>query len=224
MPSVEEDIREWLRKRALHTGLAYVATAVVAFFIGLVVCAVTYMVICGVLFLTLANLFVTDPNWVMIIGFIVLVLLFIGNARADRSYYDKLSFTSGSTSSPIWAIPRVGSNINPLAPDSFRSFVKIICSVLFIGPHLVTSSVQLVLKAVRLQRRDFDACASILLVLLEERKRLPYAELHHRLPGLNPVEALEELKQVDGVLFLESDPPGVVLSSEMRAKLKEFRE
>ena len=224
MPSLEDDIREWLRKRSRQTGLGYVATAVAAFLIGFVVCTVTYMVIYGLLFCIMASFFMPDPNWVMIVGFIILVLLFIENARADRSYYDKLSFTSGSASSRIWWIPRVGSNINPLAPDSFRSIVKVICSVLFIGPHLVTSSVQLVLKAARLQRTNFDVCASILLVLLEERKRLPYTELHHRLPGLNPVKALEELKRVDGVLFLEVDPPGVALSSNLRAELKEFRE
>ena len=43
-----------------------------------------------------------------------------------------------------------------------------------------------------------------------------------RLTGLNPVRVFDDLRLIDGVLFLANDPPGLTLLPELRTELTQL--
>lgn len=160
---------------------------------------------------------------------LILVLLFIGNARTDRSYLESYSFTTGTTSNKIVTIdvPGVGagSNVNPLAPDTAHSYVKMIVSLLYTGPRTLTAAYRLCARALRMRALDIEACAAVIAFLKTKDARVEFKEACQSIPkGKNVSEVLEQLREFDGIMFLtSSEPAGLSLTSEFRKELRGAR-
>jgi hypothetical protein len=156
-------------------------------------------------------------------GFVL--LLFIGNATTDRGYLESYSFTTGTSSDRVVTIdiPGVvsGSTLNPLAPDSAHSYVKMITLVLYTGPRLVSNAFQLWRRAGRLRGIDQEACAAVLAFLAASDSKVPFAEVATVIPrGHDVAVVLEQLHEIDGVLFLKAEPAGLSLLSDFRDELR----
>ena len=149
---------------------------------------------------------------------LLLPLLFWGNSRTDAEYLSEYSVTTGTASDQVvvFYLPRIGvvSNVNPLAPDTFHTMVKIVTDALYFGPRLVMMGCRMIRKAVRLGRLDVSRCATVIKLLNDMGHRLSFQEIVNAVPGLNPVAVFPQLRDIDGVLFLESEPPGLSLSSD----------
>jgi len=119
-------------------------------------------------------------------------------------------------------VPGVGpaGNINPLAPDTVHSFIKILTAVLYIGPRAVNLSIRLFAKAKHLKAMDLDGCAAVIALLFSRDGRWTYQELEKQLPGLPWNLILYQLQDVDGILFHASEPPGLSLADRLRDELK----
>jgi hypothetical protein len=112
------------------------------------------------------------------------------------------------------------TNVANLAEFEVRSVAAVCNAVLCAGGKLLISGVRSFRRFRRLGRLEVDGCARVLGVLAVQSKRTAYTDLVARLPGLDPVKAFEDLRYIDGVLFLVNDPPGLTLQPELRDELR----
>jgi hypothetical protein len=177
----------------------------------------------------LVSLFALGPwlgyrHWaISATGFIVVPLLFWGNARTSQEYLEEYSVTVGTVSQTVvtFDLPGVGlvSNVNPLAPETVNAWAKIITGFLYSGPRVVAYAWRLFQKSRRFRHFDIEGCAAVLTLLSMARSRVSFQEIVDGIEGLNPVEVFPQMQEIEGVLFLKSDPPGLSLSQELRQTL-----
>ena len=70
-----------------------------------------------------------------------------------------------------------------------------------------------------LPRMDIESCAKILLIVLNKGSRVSFTELAQLVPECNSVKVFPQLRDIAGVVFLESEPSGISLTSDLRAEL-----
>lgn len=219
----DDSVERWLagqitteRRNALGMSVAGAIGGAVAL---LVTFSVTYA---SVWFISFA--FLSVSSWVCLgITAALMIALFVGNLTTAREYLESYSFTTGTASDKIvsFEVPKVGhvSTINPIAPDSAHSYLKMLVSVLFTAPRLVMGAIHNFKRSRRLAGLDVGGCAAILSRLLESDHRVALTEIAADLPAL-PLEALfPQLAEVSGVLFLKSPPPGLSLSTDLRREI-----
>jgi hypothetical protein len=192
--------------------------------LGAVVLFVTFWVVYLVIYLGFDWIFHMSHTVRLWVSAGFMLLLFIGNATTDREYLETYSFTPGTSSDKVVHIdiPGVvsGSTVNPLAPDSAHSYVKIITSVLYGGPRLVSNAWQLLRRVQRLRGLDRDACTAVLALLAASDGKVPFTEIASAIPrGHDVATVLERLRDIDGVLFLKAEPAGLSLLSDFREEL-----
>jgi hypothetical protein len=84
---------------------------------------------------------------------------------------------------------------------------------------LVLGSLSKLRRFRRLRRIDVGGCARVIALLHAAVKRQSFSEIVERLPGLNPVNVFDDLRYIDGVLFLSREPSGLMLDTEVRSEL-----
>jgi hypothetical protein len=219
--AVESWLQDQNRTNATSSLLEGIARLVGAAF----VLFVTYWVIYVIIYLGFEWIWPHSHEVRLIIAGVVLVLLFIGNATTDRQYLEDLSFTTGTAESePVTIyVPTVGygSTINPLAPDSAHSYVKVITRVLFVGPRLATDAFRAFRRSRGLSRMDTEACAAVLTVLAEEDGPVPSEQIVPAIPrGHDPEQVLHDLVRIDGVRLETEEIVGLSLAPLLRAELR----
>ena len=72
---------------------------------------------------------------------------------------------------------------------------------------------------------DVDGCAAVLALLATREDRVTLPEAFAAVPsGHDPELVLRQLAELDGVLFLKSEPAGLALTSDLRPKLSRLAE
>ncbi len=165
-------------------------------------------------------------HWVhSILGLAVIPALFWGNARTSREYLSEYSVTTGTASDQVvnfW-LPGVGlgSNVNPLAPDTIHAGVKIITDCLYSGPRVVVSAFRTMAKANRLRRLDVGNCGAVLTLLFAAGRKLGFQEITDALgEGFDPAWVFPQMTDLDGVLYLKAEPAGLTLTQELRDAIR----
>lgn len=99
------------------------------------------------------------------VGWLILPLLFWGNARTSREYLSNYSVSVGTSPDTVvnFYVPGIGmtSNVNPLAPDTIHTGVKMITDCLFCGPRVVVSAIKTLGKAKRIRHLDVEPCGAV---------------------------------------------------------------
>ncbi len=178
------------------------------------------------IFLFIVSIYVTG-NWMPYFGWwihpiiatIAIPLLFVGNARISQETLGKYEMTTGTATDKVVVVPGFGSNVNPLAPSSIISVFKMLGAVLFCGPRVTVWSFKQIGKVFRLLSLDIPGCAAVLTVLYDAGQRMSYHNISESIDGLNPVRVFKQLRLLDGVVFLQSDPPGISLGTNLRKEL-----
>jgi hypothetical protein len=209
-----------LRKRAAMNLLGGLATLLAGLGVLVVTWAAVYMV----------SIFILGPwigyhHWIYsIAGLVFIPALFWGNSRTSREYLSEYSVSVGTVSQTVvnFYLPGVGvvSNINPLAPETVHTGLKMITDCLYCGPRVVVAAFKMFAKSGRLRRFDSVGCASVLTVLLAVGRKMSFQEVVDSIEGLNPVTVFPQLQELGGVLFLQADPPGLKLSQELAETLR----
>ena len=203
----------WRTKELIYAILG----AVVGFILGIVLLIGAWM------FIFIISIYVAG-NWMPYFGYwiypliatLAIPLLFIGNAYISQENLGKYEMTTGTATDKVVTIPGFGSNVNPLAPNSIISAFKIIAAVLFCGPRVTVWSFRQIVRLSRLLPLDIPGCAAVLSVLYDAGQRMSYHDISESIAGLNPVRVFNQLRLIDGVLFLQSDPPGLSLGTDLR--------
>jgi hypothetical protein len=153
----------------------------------------------------------------------MMIALFVGNLTTSREYLESYSFTTGTASDVIvsFDVPQMGhlSNINPIAPDSAHSFLKMFTSILYTGPRMIMGAIHNVRRWKRLGRMDIDGCAELLALLLERGKKVALTDVAAALPGRPLALLFPQLAEIRGVLFLKSGEAGLSLSTDLRQEI-----
>ena len=212
-PGESRDIEPWLLRRSRRDCLLACAAGLLAAIAGLLVCLLTYWASYCVIWLSVNWLFPHSHETRLIAAGAVMLLLFICNARADRQHLGEHSFTTGTASDEIVMTASGRSNINPLAPDSAHSFVKILSLTVLAGPHLLTLASRSARRAWRLWKLDVASCATALATLARERSGMAVSDVAE-------AGVLEQLEELRGVVPLGADKSSLTLTDDLRRELR----
>ena len=97
--------------------------------------------------------------------------------------------------------------------------LKDIEDIIYAGPRLLLASVGFIDEIIRKLRLDVMACARIFQVLLSRNSRVSFAELASRTGIAHSFKIFPQLREIEGVVFLSAEPPGLSLTSDLRAEL-----
>jgi len=84
---------------------------------------------------------------------------------------------------------------------------------------VVTAAIRLFGKCARLRRIDIEGCGAILSALFAARHKVSFQEIVNAIPWINPVTVFPQLHDINGIIFLAADPPGLTLSKEIREEI-----
>lgn len=148
-----------------------------------------------------------------------LVLLFIANKVTDREQlteYEVESMDGGPVRT--FYLPHIGivSNLNPFSSANAQAFVKILADLVLTGPRLVTVAWQTFKRSGRLRQADVSTLAHVFTLLLSAGKRVSLAEILPQLGHCDPSQVFRQLAEIEGVVFLNSPPPGISLTADLR--------
>jgi hypothetical protein len=106
-----------------------------------------------------------------------------------------------------------------LAMERPMLVLSYVLEVLFAGPRLLELGIRRIARARRLRRLDVAAAAAVLSDLLAHDHRRAFADLEGAHPDLEVERVARQLRDVEGVLQLRSEPPGLALRSDLRRDL-----
>ena len=153
------------------------------------------------------------------ISVVVMALLFVANAFTDREKLAEYRVES-MDGEPVrtFYIPHVGivSNLNPFSAANAEAFVKIMADLVLTGPRLVNAAWHTFKRSQRLRRMDAPLLAFVFTLLLSAGKRVSLAEILPQLGHCDPSEIFRQLSEIEGVVLLNTPPPGISLTADLR--------
>jgi len=217
-----EDTLQWLSTHKTRLLIQWAAGAFFGLLLSLALLAFAWGFVYAVCVLIFQSWPVSFVNKVAFITATTSIpCLFVGSmlVRQEKLSPEKDCVTTGTVTDEIISDGFGHSNINPIAPNTVITIVKVLLDFLFCGPRLVFGSFRLVVRIMRLVKLDVLGCATIITHLYNSNRRLSYEDL---LPVTGVAEhkrVLQDLKLLDAVLSLQSQPQGLVLRSEFRQTL-----
>ena len=219
-------VQTWLYK-TIRAALAWNLVAMAGCVLGgLVILYVSFWVTYGVIWFVSHGFYPLRHDTILLITAAFMTLVVIVGARQNWEDLDplqrgvRLAKDMDITLTPY---TRYGMsyNTNAVKAGAFevRSMASVINYVLCGGVKLLLGSVGKLCEVRRLKAVDVAGCARILLLLQMAPGRHSFEDIVGKLPGLNPVKAFEDLRHVDGVVFLSSEPAGLTLLPELREEL-----
>ena len=99
-----------------------------------------------------------------------------------------------------------------------RSMANVVNYILCGGAILLVGALTRLREFRRLQGIDVAGCARVIALLHGAGRSQSFTDIVEKLPGLNPVKVFEDLRSIEGVLFLSSDP-GLTLHPDLKSDL-----
>lgn len=122
-----------------------------------------------------------------------------------------------------WPLPQTASSrtIQVETMPWLRNFVSsFVLDLLLCGPRCALFGWATLRRACRLCCFDVATCSSILSLLLQRGRRVPFAELTNLAPQILSRRILVQMHDIEGVVFLTEDPLGLSLTSDLREELR----
>jgi hypothetical protein len=219
-------LQHWLRKKAAADAAHHFLFALLLFLVGAVLLAVTFLFACVALWVVLngAGSALSEILWnrplhlslavIVIVSALFVVALFFESARVSREYLTRLSRRERW---PSRSSDRTGGFVNLLVYSDISS--RLIADALFTGPRLVTGAWSCLRKAGRLSRLNVEDCSRVLALLFSRSSRCSLADLAQLSDVRDSGKAASRLRDINGVLLVQLDPPGLTLTAELRQEL-----
>jgi hypothetical protein len=150
-----------------------------------------------------------DPRKCLWITLAVLPCLFIGNRLAPRRNLMEERMSAGPETS--------------LTGHYFarrEALGLLFLWIVFTGPRLFNWAADSFREAKRSQQMDVLSCAAVLWMLISSPRKVPFEDIQRDLEWLNWETVLPDLKRMPGVLFLQSPPTGLSLTTELRESIR----
>jgi predicted RNA-binding Zn-ribbon protein involved in translation (DUF1610 family) len=210
-------VKVWLVKRKATESVAGFAVGTLLLLAGLVVLVATCWLVAKLALLSLASAAALTNHFAgtnlavhattgRLLALMATsgVLLFVSNARLDRERL--FDFTKVS-----WNAKSLPVNI-PLA------MWNAVVDLLVAGPRMVAGGVLKLAAGFHWLVLDIDVCAPVLEQLLAREQRVTVEEIKSRIPRFEVLVTIDQLRLIEGVVFLES-PAGFVLTTNLRREL-----
>lgn len=221
-----EVVKAWLRRRNRAAMGWNLAGAVGLMLAGVVVLYVSFWVCYGVIWFV-SSPFLPVSHGVRLLlsaGFILLVV--VVGARQNWEDIDplrqqvRMAKDMDITFSPFNQYG-VSLKTDAVKAGAFevRSIAAVCNAVLCGGAKLLIGGVRSLRRFWRLRSLEVDGCARVLALLAAQGRRQSFTEIVQKIPGLNPVRTFDDLRYVEGVLFLSNEPPGLTLHPDLKAEL-----
>lgn len=220
-----DDTKEWLRARKTRLLVQWTAGALFGLLLSLALLACAWgfaYAACVLIYHSWPVAFVDRTAFIVATASIP--CLFLGNVliRQEELSPGKNCLTTGTVTDDIISDGLGRSNINPLAPNTVITIMKVLLDVLFCGPRLVFGSFRLAARALRLSKLDVPRCAAVITLLYNSAHRLAHEDIMQVTAISRYASLLQDLMLLDAVLILESEPKGLALRSEFREALETF--
>jgi hypothetical protein len=215
MQQKSDAINMWLKKHVQTSAQVNFLVGSLCIAASLALFAISFFVLYGLVGVLFGFILPQSETLRMLLAAAGIGVLFIGNA------FFKPAFTSTEVKIGNVTIPGAKSNAD-VAPDTFQTFVKLATNVAFCGPKVFLAGCGMITKSKRIKQMDYEGCVCVLSVLLVSKTRVPYAEIKNKIPKLDTLAVFAQMEDIDGVLFLDTDPPGLSLSENLRRELSIF--
>lgn len=219
-------IERWLRRQTLLEALLNVPVGAICLLASLVALA---FVTGGVFFISLvifkvgaafvkSNFDYNLRNWTffcsVFCGLFVL-WLFVSHYRRNAEYLRFSKYRTGKVN-----VSGAGfSGALHILLSGPRGEDGIFKQFLYTAPQWFISAISMFYKSVTLLRMDIPSCAKILIILFETGSRVSLADLARMMPDCNAPKIFPQLRDVAGVIFLQNEPSGISITSDLRAEL-----
>lgn len=164
----------------------------------------------------LARLFTHDrsynpgnPTTCLWITLAVLPLMFMGNRLVPRRNLMEERMSEGPADS-----------IAGYVVERRVALLYFFMWILFAGPRLFDWAFSSFREIKSWKEMDTHSCAAVLWLLLTRPRKVPYEDIRQQLDWLDLDATLEQLKQIPGILFLQTPPPGLGLTQEFRDEVR----
>lgn len=220
----DERVQIWLEKKLAREARQHVVLALILLVGATAVLAVTFAGAYTMSFFVFWRLFRFQVGVCFWFAAAVIVLLLIVNAFTDHeklTEYEVETLDGGPVQT--FYLPQVGivSNLNPFSAANAQAQVKILADLVLTGPRLVTAAWQTFKRSGRLRHMDVPVLAFVFTRLLSAGKRVSLAEILPQLGHCDPSLVFQQLHEIEGVVFLNSPPPGISLTADIRAEFFE---
>jgi hypothetical protein len=146
---------------------------------------------------------------------VFLIWLFLSHYRRNAEYLRYAKFRTAKVHVSDAGFARA-LNILLSGPRGDDGIFK---QMLYTGPQWFISAISMFYKSVTLLQMDIASCAKILVIVLNKGSRVSFTELARLVPECDVVKIFPQLRDIAGVVFLESEPSGISLTSDLRAEL-----
>ncbi len=143
-----------------------------------------------------------------------LVWLFVSHFRRNADFFHQSRFRTSKVHVSNAGLSRA---LNVLLAGP-RSEDGLFVRMLYTGPQWFASAISMFYKSVTLLGMDISSCAKILAIVMQKGARVSFAELAQLAPECNGVKVFPQLRDIAGVIFLQNEPCGISLTSELRAE------
>lgn len=155
----------------------------------------------------------------------ILAILFVWQFTIGRAHREEWHFSGKPTGAADVAIRVItGSPFASFAldPAAGMMFVRMLSTLVLCGPRFCVLAWDLVKRGRRLQRMNVPGCAAVLTILVKRQSRVSIEELLRELPRENLAEILPQLADIDGVVFLSTDPPGLTVAPRLQEEVQQW--
>jgi hypothetical protein len=224
-----EPVKVWLKRTLNGAMLRSALGSGASLLAGLLVLYLSFWASYAVIWFISHSFFPLRHHTILLIAAAFMTLVVIVGARQNREQLDPLerqvqmAREMGITLTP-WTRYGMSYSTNAVSAGVFevRSLAATINYILCGGVLLLFGSVRSIRRFRRLKAVEMDGCARVINLLLVAGQRQSFAEIVAQLSGLNPVQVFDDLRWIEGVLFLSNDPPGLTLLPELRTELNQL--
>lgn len=220
------EIERWLARQTFVEAILNVPVGAICLAASLVILAFTSAVAWAagyILFKIVTPLIrsVSDQDFYDPIRFCItfcvgfLIWLFASYYRRNAAYFRNAKYRRAKVHVSDTGLARALNILlsRPLHDDG------IFKQLLYAGPQWFMSAISMFYKSCTLLQMDIKCCAKVLAILLQKGSRVSLADLTQLVPECNAVKIFPQLRDIAGVVFLQTEPSGISLTSDLRAEL-----
>jgi hypothetical protein len=212
-------VEDTLRQKVSEAATANLTGGLLICGLSLIAAFVTYWVAFTLLTWPLGVLVKLPMGLKSFLALAVLVGLFWLHRRTQVEALSELQVATPDGGPVVsFYLPQVGlvSNVAVFAPETMRSFVKLVAAIWLVSPQLMSAGWANLKRASRLRQMDLPGCAAVIAMLLGKSKKVAFAEIIASSPHLDLCGIAAQLANLDGVIFLREEPPGITLAADLR--------
>ncbi len=218
-------LSDWLQVRVVNQSRLCLLSPLLLVPAAVLATALTGWVIFVAVGMGLGPLLGLSWKAVTIATWCLLGVLFVWQFTIGRTHREEWHFSGKPLGAADVAIRVVtGSPFAAFAldPAAGLMFVRLLATGLLCGPRFCVLAWDLVQRGRRLKRMNIPHCAAVLTLLIKRQSRVSVEELLKDLPQADLENTLPQLADIDGVVFLSTEPIGLTVAPRLQENFEKW--